>query len=76
MDMYTLKSIPIIISVDTHYQILWQSALWGIDDRISLRSRCDFDFHGVGVDVALFDGNVHVVRVTGPAFILFFELDD
>ena len=35
----------------------------------------DFDFHGVGVDVALFDGNAYIVTPTGFAVRGVFELD-
>jgi hypothetical protein len=35
----------------------------------------DFDFHGIGVDVALFDGNAYGVAPTGFAVRGVFELD-
>jgi len=35
----------------------------------------DFDFHGVGVDVALFDGHAYVITPTGFAVRGVFELD-
>ena len=39
------------------------------------RALLDFDFHGVGVDVALFDGNAYVVTPAGFAIRGVFELD-